>query len=116
MEAGISGDYPQIMRFVNSLERDHTFFVIRAMAWPASKAARSTCACASPPGCAAPTPRPAACPPLPARRSRTTTLLSRQGGRVTIAMQLGIENKRQVYIVVALFAVILISAAGSSIK
>jgi Tfp pilus assembly protein PilO len=31
MEAGISGEYPQIMRFVNSLERDQTFFVIRAM-------------------------------------------------------------------------------------
>ena len=32
MEAGISGDYSQIMRFVNSLERDQTFFVIRSMA------------------------------------------------------------------------------------
>jgi type IV pilus assembly protein PilO len=32
MEAGISGQYPQIMRFINSLERDQTFFVIRAMA------------------------------------------------------------------------------------
>ena len=32
MDAGISGAYPQIMRFVNSLERDQTFFVIRAMA------------------------------------------------------------------------------------
>jgi len=32
MDAGISGDYPEIMRFVNSLERDQTFFVIRAMA------------------------------------------------------------------------------------
>jgi type IV pilus assembly protein PilO len=32
MDAGISGDYPAIMRFVNSMERDQTFFVIRAMA------------------------------------------------------------------------------------
>jgi type IV pilus assembly protein PilO len=32
MEAGISGEYPQIMRFVNSIERDQTFFVIRSMA------------------------------------------------------------------------------------
>ena len=32
MDAGISGDYPAIMRFINSLERDQTFFVIRAMA------------------------------------------------------------------------------------
>jgi type IV pilus assembly protein PilO len=32
MDAGISGEYPQIMRFVNGLERDRTFFVIRAMA------------------------------------------------------------------------------------
>jgi hypothetical protein len=31
MEAGISGDYSQIMKFINSLERDPTFFVIRAM-------------------------------------------------------------------------------------
>jgi hypothetical protein len=31
MDAGISGDYPQIMRFINSVERDQTFFVIRAM-------------------------------------------------------------------------------------
>jgi Tfp pilus assembly protein PilO len=32
MDAGISGDYPQIMHFINGLERDQTFFVIRAMA------------------------------------------------------------------------------------
>jgi hypothetical protein len=31
MDAAISGDYPQIMRFVNSLERDQTFFAIREM-------------------------------------------------------------------------------------
>jgi len=31
MEAGISGGYPQIMHFVNALERDQTFFVIRGM-------------------------------------------------------------------------------------
>jgi len=31
MEAGLSGDYPSIMRFVNGLERSQTFFVIRAM-------------------------------------------------------------------------------------
>lgn len=32
LDAGISGDYPQIMRFVNGLERDQNFFVVRAMA------------------------------------------------------------------------------------
>jgi type IV pilus assembly protein PilO len=32
MDVGVSGAYPQIMRFVNGLERDQTFFVIRAMA------------------------------------------------------------------------------------
>jgi len=32
MDAGISGAYPEIMRFINSLERDQTFFVVRAMA------------------------------------------------------------------------------------
>jgi len=32
MDASISGEYPQIMRFVNGMERDQTFFVIRAMA------------------------------------------------------------------------------------
>lgn len=31
MDAGISGEYPQIMKFINSLERDQMFFVIRAM-------------------------------------------------------------------------------------
>jgi Tfp pilus assembly protein PilO len=31
MDAGITGEYPQIMRFINSLERDQTFFVIRTM-------------------------------------------------------------------------------------
>jgi len=31
MEAGISGDYSSIMHFVNSIERDQTFFIIRAM-------------------------------------------------------------------------------------
>jgi hypothetical protein len=31
MDAGITGEYPQIMRFVNSVERDQAFFVIRAM-------------------------------------------------------------------------------------
>ena len=33
MDAGISGEYQQIMHFVNDLERDKTFFVIRAMAF-----------------------------------------------------------------------------------
>jgi Tfp pilus assembly protein PilO len=31
LDAGISGDYPQIMRFINGLERDQNFFVVRAM-------------------------------------------------------------------------------------
>ncbi len=31
MDAGITGEYPQIMRFINSLERDKIFFVIRGM-------------------------------------------------------------------------------------
>jgi type IV pilus assembly protein PilO len=31
MDAGISGEYPQIMKFVNSVERDKTFFVVREM-------------------------------------------------------------------------------------
>lgn len=32
IDSTISGDYPQMMRFINSLERDQTFFLIRAMA------------------------------------------------------------------------------------
>lgn len=32
MDASISGDYPAIMRFVNSIERDRMFFIVRAMA------------------------------------------------------------------------------------
>jgi type IV pilus assembly protein PilO len=31
MDAGLSGDYPAIMRFINGLERSQTFFIIRAM-------------------------------------------------------------------------------------
>ncbi|MGB6973275.1 MAG: hypothetical protein WBD67_01195 [Terracidiphilus sp.] len=31
LDAGVSGEYPQIMRFVNGLERDPMFYVIRAM-------------------------------------------------------------------------------------
>jgi hypothetical protein len=31
LDAGISGTYPEIMKFINSLERDPVFFVIRAM-------------------------------------------------------------------------------------
>ena len=33
LDARISGEYQQIMHFVNGLERSHTFFVIRAMAF-----------------------------------------------------------------------------------
>lgn len=31
IDAGIAGDYPAIMRFINSVERDQIFFIIRAM-------------------------------------------------------------------------------------
>jgi Tfp pilus assembly protein PilO len=31
LDAGISGEYQQIMRFVNSLERDQNYFVVRSM-------------------------------------------------------------------------------------
>lgn len=31
IDMGISGAYPQIMKFVNGLERDQTFFIIRSM-------------------------------------------------------------------------------------
>jgi len=32
IDSTVSGDYPQILRFINSLERDQIFFLIRAMA------------------------------------------------------------------------------------
>lgn len=32
IDSTVSGDYPQILRFINGLERDQTFFLIRAMA------------------------------------------------------------------------------------
>ena len=32
LDSNITGDYPQIMHFVNSLERDKTFFVVKQMA------------------------------------------------------------------------------------
>ncbi|HEV2215094.1 MAG TPA: hypothetical protein VGR64_07375 [Terracidiphilus sp.] len=31
LDAGVSGEYPQMMQFVNGLERDPMFFVVRAM-------------------------------------------------------------------------------------
>lgn len=31
LDAGVSGSYPEIMHLINSIERDPTFFVIRAM-------------------------------------------------------------------------------------
>jgi Tfp pilus assembly protein PilO len=31
LDAGVTGEYPQIMKFVNSLEREKIFFVIRGM-------------------------------------------------------------------------------------
>ncbi len=31
IDSGVSGEYPQIMQFVNGLERDRMFFVIRSM-------------------------------------------------------------------------------------
>ena len=31
LDATVTGEYPQIMRFVNNLERDQTFFVIRGL-------------------------------------------------------------------------------------
>jgi type IV pilus assembly protein PilO len=31
LDAGVSGEYPQIMRFINGLERDQNFFIVRAM-------------------------------------------------------------------------------------
>ena len=33
MEAGVNGDYRQVMRFVNGLERDRVFYVIRALSF-----------------------------------------------------------------------------------
>jgi hypothetical protein len=32
LDAGITGSYPQIMRFINSVERDQNFFIVRTMA------------------------------------------------------------------------------------
>ena len=32
MDAGLNGEYPSIMRFINRIERSKTFFIIRAMA------------------------------------------------------------------------------------
>jgi len=38
IDAGISGDYPAIMHFINSIERDQTFFIIRAMSFTGAQA------------------------------------------------------------------------------
>jgi hypothetical protein len=33
MEVGVAGDYAQLVRFVNGVERDHIFFVVRALSF-----------------------------------------------------------------------------------
>jgi hypothetical protein len=33
MEVGVDGDYPRVMQFVNGLERDEVFFVIRTLSF-----------------------------------------------------------------------------------
>ena len=70
MDAGITGTYPQIMRFVNGLERDQTFFVVRAMCLTGQQGGLVNLASRSPPGSDPPMPPPADCPRLKSRMKR----------------------------------------------
>ena len=95
MDAGISGEYPQIMRFVNGLERDQNFFVDpghgadRAAGRPGESAAAGFHLAARG-GCGQQriAARPQAEPAQPAAPAR-------QGGRIAMALALGTENKRR---------------------
>jgi len=110
MDAGISGTYPQIMRFVNSLERDQTFFVIRAMALAGQQSGLVNLRLRFPPGYAPQMPRQAGCHPLrrPAIRQRHPQDPPSPKRRASShGLRLGAEDKRKVYILIAMIAVII---------
>ena len=90
--------------FHQQLERDRSSSSFAPCRSPASRAAWSICACASPHGCVPPT-CASGLPMAPRRRPnrlRHRAILCRQGGRIIMALALGTENKRQVILVVVL--------------
>ena len=127
MDAGISGDYPAIMHFVNSIERDKIFFIIRAMSFTSQQGGLVNLRHARLHMAASRGRAQRSAVHAGSRSACSGIIRCRKGGRIIMALALGTENKRQVILVVVLFAVVLgvggyefyqlrrpICAAGSS--
>ena len=107
MDAGISGEYPAIMRFINSIERDQDFLhhprhVVDRPAGRTGQPAPARLHLAAARGRAQRIAVHAA-----AGQRACRAAYCRQGGRIIMALALGTENKRQVILVVVLFAYLL---------
>ena len=108
MDAGISGDYPAIMRFINSLERDQIFFIIRAMSLTGQQGGLVNLRLRVSTWLRPADAEPAACPSLHPGAESPAASRRRKGGRIIMALALGTENKRQVILASVLGVVLVI--------
>ena len=111
IDAGITGEYPQIMKFINSIERDKIFFVITGMSLTGQQAGAvnlrlADVHLAAPGRC-----RCQRIPPGAGTRPATGSGSGRNSGRGgPAAMKVGTEDKKKVILVAVLFAIIVPAA------